>query len=190
MGGVTGKNDNELDIDQNSETLFRIRPQRDGGGSPLPREMRIFPEASGPLPPIVEIKGKTGIYRTPRNYELDIHGTTRSFGHYINTDSQKMDNVSDLTDILPKVLKLKPKRFEWSKVTGVEDEGPQIGMFAHEVEQEFPELVKETPPDPQEDQTKSIDYSRMTAVLIQTIKELHEEIDTLKQRIDALEGNA
>ena len=197
FGGPAGQNDNEVDIDQNSETLFRVRPQRDSGGTPLPREMRIFPEATGDLPAIVEIKGKVGIYRTPRNFEMDTNGTTRSFGYYINTDSQKMDEVNDLPDVLEKVIKLKPKTFKWSNATGHQAEGKQIGLFAHEVEQDFPEVVKETPPDPVEDQTKSVAYQNLVPVLIKAIKELNDkvdaqtaEIDALKERIEQLEGGA
>ena len=57
----------------------------------------------------------------------------------------------------------------------------QIGVIAQQVEPILPEVVL-TADD--EMQTKSVDYAKMTAVLIEAVKELKQEITQLKQQIN------
>ena len=62
-----------------------------------------------------------------------------------------------------------------------EDGGQQMGVIAQEVEKIIPQVVK-TADD--EMGTKSVDYGRITAVLIESIKELKAEIDELKEKLN------
>ena len=52
-----------------------------------------------------------------------------------------------------------------------------IGMIAEEVEEIFPELVTKD----KSGNASAMSYGRMTAVLLEAIKELKEEVDELKQ---------
>ena len=65
--------------------------------------------------------------------------------------------------------------------------GEQIGVIAQEVEQLYPQVVL-TADD--EQGTKSVDYGRLTAVLIEAVKELSEivnrDILSLKKDMDAI----
>ena len=54
-----------------------------------------------------------------------------------------------------------------------------IGVIAQEVEEVYPEFVSEG-----EDGIKSVDYSKMVAVLIEAVKELTEEVNTLKSQLN------
>jgi len=58
----------------------------------------------------------------------------------------------------------------------------QIGLIAQEVELLFPELVSEGP-----DGFKSVDYSKLTPVLIEAVKEQQKQIDSQNKRIEELE---
>ncbi|MBN1506206.1 MAG: tail fiber domain-containing protein, partial [Sedimentisphaerales bacterium] len=58
----------------------------------------------------------------------------------------------------------------------------QIGVVAQEVENVFPEIVASSPAG-----YKSVDYTKLTAVLIQAVKELKAENDSLRSRLQALE---
>lgn len=60
--------------------------------------------------------------------------------------------------------------------------GRQIGFIAQDVDQIIPEVVHRD-----RDGYLSIDYARMTTVLVEAIKELKAENDLLKERIDRLE---
>lgn len=188
MGGEPDENDNPINIDQYSETLMNLRPETEEDGTIYPKELRIFPEEKGHKKGEVHIRGKVGIFRAPKNYELDLKGNMRSYGLYLNTDTQKMDDVSTLRDVMDKVLRLRPVSFKWDASTGFQQEGKQFGLLAHEVEDVFPEVVKTTPRDPTEDQTKSVAYQNLVPVLIQAVKEQQQVIDELKKRIEALEN--
>ena len=54
-----------------------------------------------------------------------------------------------------------------------------IGVIAHEVEESFPELV-----DTRENGYKAVDYQKLTAVLIQAVKELKEELKEVKNKLN------
>ena len=54
--------------------------------------------------------------------------------------------------------------------------------FAQEVEKVYPELVQSPA-----NGYKSVDYTKLTAVLIEAVKELKKENETLKKRVEALE---
>lgn len=204
----TSQNTNKFDPELNNKTMMHLRPERMVGGTITQKnKLRIFPEAENesevnlfPLNAaavnynlnqnILRVFGKIGVLRNPKNYELDLNGTARSFGYYINTDSQKMNQVNNLEDVLDKVLQLKPVSFYWSAATGHQGEGEQLGFFAHEVEEHFPQVVKNTPDDEPEDQTRSVAYQNLVPVLVQAIKEQQDMIADLVQRVEQLEQGA
>ena len=59
----------------------------------------------------------------------------------------------------------------------------QIGVIAQEVEKLFPEMVYTD-----EEGYKSVDYSRLTPVLIEAVKELSEENRKQQQEIDEIKN--
>ena len=65
-----------------------------------------------------------------------------------------------------------------TKRNDVEDAREQVGVIAQDMETIVPEVVL-TADD--EMQTKSVDYGKLCAVLIESIKELKAEIDELKK---------
>ena len=65
------------------------------------------------------------------------------------------------------------------KRNDVDDAKEQIGVIAQDMETIIPEVVL-TADD--EMQTKSVDYGKLCAVLIESIKELKAEIDELKKK--------
>ncbi|NBS69229.1 tail fiber domain-containing protein [bacterium] len=94
------------------------------------------------------------------------------------------DNIRDLTEAKTYLSKIAAKRFTW-KDEGYED----IGFIAQDVEAAgLPEFVLETQDyDPNtgvtSDPVKTLDYGRMVSVLWQAVRELTEEVETLKSRL-------
>ena len=58
----------------------------------------------------------------------------------------------------------------------------EIGVVAQEVESVFPELVASSA-----EGYKSVDYAKLTAVLIEAVKELKTENESLNRRLQTLE---
>ena len=88
------------------------------------------------------------------------------------SDERLKDNIETLEDGLDKVEQLRG-------VTYTRDGRENIGVIAQEVEKILPEIVL-TADD--EMGTKSVDYSRITAVLIEAIKELSERVKELENK--------
>ena len=88
------------------------------------------------------------------------------------SDERLKDNIETLEDGLTKVEQLRG-------VTYTRDGKENIGVIAQEVEKILPEIVL-TADD--EMGTKSVDYSRITAVLIEAVKELSARVKELENK--------
>lgn len=82
---------------------------------------------------------------------------------------------------LDKVTKLNGKYYEWNEkmeeITGIA--GNSYGVIAQEVQKEFPEMVRM-----EENGYLSVDYIQLIPIMIESIKELKQEIDFLKNNIN------
>ena len=88
----------------------------------------------------------------------------------LKKDFVKLENISyKLNEINPYYYFLK---------TDENSENKQIGFIAQEVEKVFPELVET-----KEDNLKTVNYSRFTAILLSAFKEQQNEIDKLKNEL-------
>jgi len=94
------------------------------------------------------------------------------------SDERLKEDIQPITDGLEKVMQLQGVTY---KRNDVEDAKTQMGVIAQQVEPILPEVVL-TADD--EMGTKSVDYSKMTAVLIEAVKELKQEVTQLKQQIN------
>lgn len=80
-------------------------------------------------------------------------------------------NMNVIDDALNIIDKLNGYKFNWKK-----NQLPSAGVSAQEVEQVLPELVSN------DTDNKSVNYNGLVSVLIQAVKELKEEVNSLKNR--------
>ena len=94
------------------------------------------------------------------------------------SDERLKEDIQPITGGLEKVMQLQGVTY---KRNDVSDPRTQIGVIAQQVESVLPEVVLTA-----EDEmgTKSVDYAKMTAVLIEAVKELKQEVTQLKQQIN------
>jgi len=109
-------------------------------------------------------------------------GYTGSWSHY--SDVRLKKDVQPLSNALDRVLALQGVSFTWRRDEFPEfrlKDGPQIGLIAQEVEPVLPELVIT-------DQKgyKAIDYSNLTPVLVEAIKQQQEIIDQQRASVAEL----
>ena len=92
------------------------------------------------------------------------------------SDKRLKTDISSIENGLDKVMQMQGVQY---KRNDVENAQKQIGVLAQDMEAILPEVVLTAD---NEMQTKSVDYGKITAVLIEAIKELKAEIDELKRK--------
>jgi hypothetical protein len=130
--------------------------------------------------------GDVGIGTTAPSYKLDVEGDIQCTNLHETSDDRLKTDVTTLTDALNKVEKLRGVSFKWNDeavLIGATKGENQIGVLASEVEQVYPELVSSP-----EVGYKSVDYTKLTAVLIEAVKELRSENMELRNNVDDLRG--
>ena len=93
-----------------------------------------------------------------------------------NSDAKLKKNVATVSNALDKVNLLRGVEFDY-----IADDKHSIGVIAQEVEAVLPDLVEG-------DETKSVAYGNLTAVLIEAVKELTSQVNTLKAELNTLKG--
>jgi len=128
-----------------------------------------------------------GIILNPNDGLVKVIGSGTYTGTWTQaSDERYKNNVKPLLEISNKVNLLQPVGYEWNKEEFPENnfpDGNQIGLIAQEVEKLFPELVATN-----QDGYKSIDYSKISVLLIQAIKEQSDEINKMKSDIEELKS--
>ena len=90
-----------------------------------------------------------------------------------NSDVSLKTNIQTIPNALEKTLQL--RGVEYDRISTNKHE---IGLIAQEVEQIFPELVSES------NGIKAVAYANLVGVLIESIKELKQEINDLREQIN------
>ena len=86
---------------------------------------------------------------------------------------------------MDKVKKLRGVEYTWNK--GGRKGQKDLGVIAQEVEKVIPEVVrdKEMPlMDDSEETYKTVDYEKLSAVLIEAVKELTQKVNNLEKRLE------
>ena len=127
-----------------------------------------------------------GIGNTTPGFKLQVSGDAYAVSWQSGSDSRFKKNVSELGNILPSVMNLRPVSFDWDQERFPErnfSDKTEYGFIAQEVEKEFPYLVRTD-----SEGYKSLMYDRFSTILLQAIKEQQNEISNLNARIERLES--
>tara|TARA_B100002019_G_scaffold293385_1_gene320640 strand:- start:15037 stop:28731 length:13695 start_codon:yes stop_codon:yes gene_type:complete len=107
------------------------------------------------------------------------------------SDISLKDNIQTISGSLNKVMNLRGVEYVWNK--GGRKGQKDLGVVAQEVEKVLPEIVREKrlPLMDSSDKTyKTVDYERITAVLIEGMKEQQEQIDDLRREVEELKDGS
>ena len=132
--------------------------------------------------------GNVGIKTDNPSADFAVNGSicyTGSIGAC--SDFRYKRDIHTLSNALDKVSLLRGVTFEWKQTEYPEMNFPdqeQIGLVAQEVKEVVPQVVSET-----DDGYYNVDYSKLTALLVEAVKELKAENEELRARIDKLDEN-
>ncbi|MBV6641049.1 MAG: tail fiber domain-containing protein [Cyclobacteriaceae bacterium] len=123
------------------------------------------------------------------NGDVQVNGNISATGDIAGatitpSDRNLKENIEPIANPLSIVHQLNGVRYTWNdKAQGSRPGTHDIGVIAQEVEAVLPELVKETP-----DGYKAVNYAQLVAVLIEAIKDLESQVETLRVENEALEA--
>ena len=130
-------------------------------------ELKVATETTGI---VVRIGHTTSEVYTGDNFTVN--------GNLTEVSQREMKtNISNIENILPAVLQLQGVSFDWKKD---KNEKNHYGLIAEDVEKILPNLVSHD----EEGKAQGIQYSKMTAVLLEAIKEQQIQIDELKSKLN------
>ncbi|HVY13092.1 MAG TPA: tail fiber domain-containing protein [Alphaproteobacteria bacterium] len=93
------------------------------------------------------------------------------------SDIRLKQNLHPIPNALDRILQVRGMNYEWRS-----NHAKDMGLVAQDVEKVFPEVVSTT------GGTKGIDYAKMVAPLVEAIRQLKEDNDALRAKVNALEA--
>jgi hypothetical protein len=142
--------------------------------------------------------GNVGIGDSAPDVALDVVGSIYYTGTITDVSDRRLkENVLDLSDSLNKVCQLNAKSYTLIADRDNEEEEVELGFIAQEVQTVFPEVVKNIQKyvvDENGENTEEeinylgVSYIQLVAPMVEAIKELKTEVDTLKAKVTALEA--
>ena len=126
--------------------------------------------------------GTAQVFRA-NNVQVGGIGVTSSSTTYNTTSDLRLkENIVAITDATGKLMNMKPVTHTWID----NPEAPQVhGFIAQEMQEVVPEAVTG---DAESDKMMSMDYGRITPVIVAALQDALKEIKELKIRIDELEN--
>ena len=96
---------------------------------------------------------------------------------FASSDERLKENLEPIGSAVDKVAQMTGYTYNWIPMEGVHVYGDMkdVGVVAQEVEKVLPELVSD-----RENGYKAVKYDKLTAVLIQAVKELSDRVKTLE----------
>ena len=121
------------------------------------------------------VLGGTTEMRLTNAAGLHVDGNVTAYSGSINSDINLKDNVQPISNALETVDKLNGVTFNWKH-----DNSESMGLIAQEVQEHIPYLVSEIDNLNDDGSKLTVNYQALTGLLINAIKELKEEIQSLK----------
>lgn len=145
------------------------------------------------------ITGTADILKTGNNYQINSLGVgtaasgtageiraTSEVTAYYSSDETLKENIETITDALSKLKQIRGVVYDWKdshiKSRGGEDgyfvRKHDTGVIAQDVEKVLPEVVVT-----REDGTKAVKYEKLAGLIIQSIVELAQQVEEIKEKL-------
>ena len=134
-----------------------------------------------------------GVHGSGNSYDFFAFGSGTNYGS--SSSMRWKENITDISNALDKVLKLEGVYFDWNRENQT---GHDMGFIAEQVVEIVPEVVSYDDETNESNwyvdengekklYTTGVDYGALTPLLVEAIKELKEENNILRERVNVLE---
>ena len=130
--------------------------------------------------------GNVGVGTASPGVKFEVNGKVKSNGINETSDLRYKKNIFTIDNALSRVLSLRGVNYEWRVSEFKEknfDSSPQIGLIAQEVEKIIPQVVTTDAAG-----FKSVEYSKLVALLIEAVKEQQAKIESLQSAVSNLQS--
>jgi hypothetical protein len=128
-----------------------------------------------------------GVGATPGSYKLYVSGDAWTTGSWGGSDLRWKKNIQTIGDALSKIVQLTGVKYDWRSDEFPEmnfDNKTHIGVIAQDIERVFPELVITD-----NNGFKAVAYDKLSAILIEGIKEQQQQIQEQRSEIEQLKAD-
>ena len=146
--------------------------------------------------PYTQYSGTFVLFYRNNTHAGSITSTSASSVSYgTSSDYRMKSNIADLDSAINIVKSLKPKKFKWKSEDSADYDNPFVmGFIAHEADSAIPLSQGIVIGDKDETDShgtpkmQSMDYGKMTPLVVKALQEALEKIETLEAKVAALEG--
>ena len=149
----------------------------------------------------ITTNGNVGIGVTSPAYNLHVGGSIGSSGEITAyaSDERLKTNIHIISDSVDKIKRIKGVTFDWRGNVVINGFTPKfvhdVGVLAQDVASVLPQAIRNAPFDANEDGSSrsgenylTVQYEKLTALLIEAVKEQQQQIESQGQRITLLEN--
>lgn len=116
--------------------------------------------------------GRIGVGIASPSEKIEVNGNVKAQAYLYTSDVRLKKNVKTYDNALVQILALRGVKFDW-----IENDKPEVGFIAQEVEAIEPNLVVTS----DIDGIKSVKYANMAAILVEAFKEQHKKVEENKK---------
>ena len=192
----TSSNNNSFQISATSSTIFGVNLKLIGNTSGQSAPSKFLRVLNSQLE-IINHAYNSAILTLTDGGSLSVVGEVTAY----SSDGRLKGNVQIIANALEKIEMIRGITFDWNDTAAdlgfVPEDRHDVGVIAQEVEAVLPEAVRHAPFDrDMVDKTKSksgenyltVQYEKLTALLIEAVKELHTKVTYLENEIKNMQG--
>jgi hypothetical protein len=125
--------------------------------------------------------GNVGVNTHEPLAKFHVNGDALAHAWNTQSDERLKENIQPLRDPLTLLNGINGVSFDWQDPKQRNDQGPQVGVVAQQVESVLPQLVTQD-----KNGFKSVDYSKLVVPLIEAVKQLNEKVEAQNLEIKSM----
>ncbi|MFO0859594.1 MAG: tail fiber domain-containing protein [Phycisphaerales bacterium] len=177
----------EFRFDQFVPMINVNNPGANAGHMRLRNALEIWPSTDSARAGFLDVRNTAGVQTITLN---GANGNIVATGTITPSSRRLKDHITPISDALEKLMRIEGVRYDWIAEEAAKRAGKvhDLGFIAEEVDEQFPEIVARD----ESGKVVGMDYTRMTAVAVQAIKQLkaeHEkQVEALRAENAALQA--